>query len=300
MSPACGAQSADQTRASASGYSSLVNRPVARSRARAPPGRPRAPSARRAGRRRRRRGGSGARRRRAGPPPQPVSARHARDPPLERPRRPVPRASRSGRRRRSPPRPRGPRRAGRPVVGATGRRAPAREVGLTASSASSGWSSEGCRTCQRSPSASASGNSALDRGLRVVGHQDQRVVGEKAVEAAGRLDQLRRSAVGLLDRVGGRLRPVAVGVVVVVGEREEQEVIEPGRRQLRRAARGVLVATAGDRGRLAGDGPACVELAVEELPGPQVCMAELEPGRIDRTAHEAVEARRRDGCARGR
>ena len=48
------------------------------------------------------------------------------------------------------------------------------------------------------------------RGLRVVGEQDQRVVGEEPVQAAGRLDELRERGVGALDRVDGRRRPVAV------------------------------------------------------------------------------------------
>ena len=127
------------------------------------------------------------------------------------------------------------------------------------------------------------------RGLGVVGEQDQRVIGEEAVEATGRLDELREGRVGALDRVDGRRRPVAVRVGVVVGQREEQEVVEAGRRQLRGAARRILVAAAGDRRRLAGNRPARVELAVEELRRPPGRVAELEPGCFDRPAQQTVE-----------
>ena len=65
---------------------------------------------------------------------------------------------------------------------------------------------------------------AVDVGLGVVGDQDQRVLLEEPVEPAARLDQRREAVVGAGDRLDARLGPVAVRVVVVVGEREEQEV----------------------------------------------------------------------------
>ena len=73
-----------------------------------------------------------------------------------------------------------------------------------------------------------------------------RVVGEEGVDAAGRVDELAEAAVGVGDRLDAALGPVAVRVVVVVGEREEQEVVEVaarparGRRRpsTRRASRG--------------------------------------------------------------
>ena len=67
---------------------------------------------------------------------------------------------------------------------------------------------------------------ALDVGLGVVGDEDQRVAVEELVEPARRLDHGREAVVGSRDRLDRRLRAVAVGVVVVVGEREEQEVEE--------------------------------------------------------------------------
>ena len=65
----------------------------------------------------------------------------------------------------------------------------------------------------------------VDWRLRVIGEQDQRVGVEELVEAAGRFDQLREAVVRLGDRLDACLRPVAVGVVVVVGQGEEQEVV---------------------------------------------------------------------------
>ena len=58
---------------------------------------------------------------------------------------------------------------------------------------------------------------AADRGLRVVGEQDHGVVGEERLEPTPRLDQLGEAVVGLGDRLDARLRPMAMRVVVVVG-----------------------------------------------------------------------------------
>ena len=115
------------------------------------------------------------------------------------------------------------------------------------------------------------------------------MVGEEGVEAAGRFDQLREAVVGLGDRLDARLGPVPVGVVVVVGQGEQEEVEEVLLGQLRRAAGRVAVAAAGDRGRLAGHLAAGVEVAVEELGRPPGVVAELEPGRVDGASQQAVE-----------
>ena len=113
--------------------------------------------------------------------------------------------------------------------------------------------------------------------------------GEEVVEPARRLDHLGEAVVGLGDRLDTRLRPVAVGVVVVVRQREQQEVEEVLLDQLRRAAGRVAVAAAGDRGRLAGHLAAGVEVAVEELARAPGVVAELEPGRLDRAPHQSLQ-----------
>ena len=112
---------------------------------------------------------------------------------------------------------------------------------------------------------------AVDRRLGVVGDEDQRVRLEEAVEAAGRLDQLGEAGVGAGDRLDARLGPVAVRVVVVVGEREEQEVegvrraparprSRPSRGRGRRGSRSTCRAPRGSRRgrrRRARAGPRC-------------------------------------------
>ena len=65
---------------------------------------------------------------------------------------------------------------------------------------------------------------AVDRSLGVVGKQNQGVLREEGIEAAGRFDELREAVVSLGDRLQARLGPVPVGVVVVVGQREQEEV----------------------------------------------------------------------------
>ena len=130
---------------------------------------------------------------------------------------------------------------------------------------------------------------AVDRRLGVVGEQDHGVAGEELVDPAGGLDQLGEAVVGLGDRLDARLRPVAVRVIVVVGQREQQEVVAVVALQLGGAAGRVAVAVAGDRGRLAGHLAAGVEVAVEELARAPGVVAELQPRRLDRAPQQAVE-----------
>ncbi len=130
---------------------------------------------------------------------------------------------------------------------------------------------------------------SVNVGLRVVGDQDQRVPLEEAVDAAPRLDQRRHALVGAGDRLDRRFRPVAVRVVVVVGEREEHEVERVVADQLGSAAGRVRVAAAGDRGRLAGNLAARVEVAVEELLRAVRVVAKLQPADVDRAAEQPVE-----------
>ena len=106
------------------------------------------------------------------------------------------------------------------------------------------------------------------RRLRVIGHQHHRVPVEEAVHPARCLDERQQRAVGVGDRVLGGLGPVAMRVVVVVGEGEEQEVVEVVPREIAPDAGRVLVASARARERrLARHLPAGVELAVEQLVG---------------------------------
>ena len=114
--------------------------------------------------------------------------------------------------------------------------------------------------------------------LRVVGHDDDTVRLEERLDAAVGVDELREGVVGEGDRLLRLPRPVAVGEVVVVGEREEHEVVEVLLDELAPDARRVGVAGGRPRqGRLAVDLPRRVELAVEELV---------------RTPHGVVELRR--------
>ena len=91
-----------------------------------------------------------------------------------------------------------------------------------------------------------------DQSLGVVGDHDHRVCVEEAVHTAARLDQLAEAAVGVGDRGRGCVRAPAVGVVVVVGEAEEEEVVRVVLDELLGDAGRVLVARAGPgEGRLA-------------------------------------------------
>ena len=161
-------------------------------------------------------------------------------------------------------------------------------------------SSEGCSTDHSRPSSSASGRPRCTGVCAWSASRITRVAVEEVVEAAGRLDQFAEAVVGLGDRLDARLRPVAVRVVVVVGQREEQEVEAVGLDQLRRAAGRVAVAVARDRGRLAGHLAAGVEVAVEELGRAPGVVAELEPGRRRPRGAAAPRARPGGGGGRGR
>ena len=129
----------------------------------------------------------------------------------------------------------------------------------------------------------------LDPGLGVIGDHDHGVVIEELIEAAGGADELGERVVGASYRLELRLGAVLVGVVVVVGQREQQEVVEVMFDELMRDAGRVLVAGARtSQGRLAGNTATRVELTVEELVG--------APGRVpeaggDRDAtQQALEA----------
>src|SRR5262249_22626995 len=128
-----------------------------------------------------------------------------------------------------------------------------------------------------------------DRRLGVVGDDDHRVLGEKPLSSAPRLDELAEAMIGLGDRLDARLGAVAVRVVVVVGQREQQEVVGAVPLQLDSAAGRVAVAAAGNRSRFAGHLAAGVEVAIEELGRAPGVVAELESGGLDRTAQQALE-----------
>ena len=128
----------------------------------------------------------------------------------------------------------------------------------------------------------------IDRALGVVGDDDDRVVGEEVVDAAVGVDELGEGVVGEGDRLLGPVGPVAVGVVVVVGEREEQEVVEVLGDQ--DPAGGGRVGVAGGRagqGRLGVDLARGVELAVEELLRPPDGVMEL--GRVGERLQQPLE-----------
>ena len=128
---------------------------------------------------------------------------------------------------------------------------------------------------QHRPLAGRAGRPAAGRGRRRSGRGRRARISawssRKRVEPAGRLDQLGEAVVGLGDRLDARLGPVAVGVVVVVGQREEQEVEavllgQLGRaagRSSRRGCRGSRSTCRGPRGwrrgrrRRARAGPRC-------------------------------------------
>ena len=128
-----------------------------------------------------------------------------------------------------------------------------------------------------------------DVGLRVVGGQDHGVRVEEGVEPASGLDHPREALVRLGDRLDLGLGPEAVGVEVVVGKAEQQEVIGVLAHQLLADAGGVLVARArAPEGRDAARGAARVEVAVEELVGRPDRVAEV--GRGGGAAGKALEA----------
>ena len=120
---------------------------------------------------------------------------------------------------------------------------------------------------------------AVDVGLGVVGDQDQRVVLEEAVDARPPASTSSRSS--RRPWRSTRPSPRARGGGSSCRCRRARRAGSRRRRpdQLGRAAGRVGVADAGDRGRLAGDLAARVEVAVEELLRAVGVVAELEPGR---------------------
>ena len=82
------------------------------------------------------------------------------------------------------------------------------------------------------------------RRLRVVGHRDERVLGEELLNPAARVHDPRELQVGLCDRLQLRLRALLVGQPVVVWKGEQQEVEEVVLDEIGRHAAGVPVAHA--------------------------------------------------------
>src|SRR5436190_13153243 len=90
----------------------------------------------------------------------------------------------------------------------------------------------------------------------------------EGVQASTGLHDAGEHRVGLGDRVEGRVGPMPVGVEIVVGQAEEEEVVGALPHELLGNAGRVLVARPGPREcRAASRGTAGVEVAVEELVG---------------------------------
>jgi hypothetical protein len=91
-------------------------------------------------------------------------------------------------------------------------------------------------------------------------------LGEELIGAAGGLEQARELAVGLGDRGDLRVGAELVRVVVVVGQREQQEVEQVVAHEVVADAAGVAVAHAGHAQRAAAAGVAAGEdVGVEQL-----------------------------------
>ena len=102
--------------------------------------------------------------------------------------------------------------------------------------------------------------------LRVVRHHDHGVLLEERLRAAGHVHDPLERAVGLGDRAHLAVRPDLVGVGVVVGQREEQEVEQVVLHQVRADAPRVAIALAGHAERRGAARVARVEqVGVEEL-----------------------------------
>ncbi len=105
-----------------------------------------------------------------------------------------------------------------------------------------------------------------DRRLRVVGHRDHRVLGQKLLDPTGRGEDTGELEIGLGDRLDLRVGAVFVRVPVVVREREQQEVEQVVLDQVGRHAAGVTVAHAGHaESRAAAGSPGRKDVGVEEL-----------------------------------
>ena len=107
---------------------------------------------------------------------------------------------------------------------------------------------------------------ALDVRVRVVGHDDHRVLVEERLDAAAGLHDAPQLGVGGRDRLDLRVRAVLVRVRVVVGQRQQQEVEEVVLDEVGADAAGVLVAHARDpHPRPAGRLLAGEDVGVEQL-----------------------------------
>ena len=106
----------------------------------------------------------------------------------------------------------------------------------------------------------------LDQGMRVVGDDHQRVGVQERVDPARGVGHALDLAIGSRDRGDLRIGAEAVGVGVVVGQREQQEVAEVVLEEVVADAARVLVAQAGlaERGPAAGVA-AGEHVGVEEL-----------------------------------
>ena len=133
------------------------------------------------------------------------------------------------------------------------------------------------------------GKCVLDRSLGVVGGENDRVLREKGVQPAARLDDPGEHGVRLADRLEGGLRAVPVRMEVVVGQAEEQEVVGALADQLLGDAGGVLVPRPRPgEGRSAIGRAAGVEVAVEEFVGAPDGVAEV--GRRGCPLRQPLEA----------
>ncbi len=110
------------------------------------------------------------------------------------------------------------------------------------------------------------GDRPLDGAVGVVGDDDHGVRREKGVEPAAGVDHPSELVVGRGDRVDLGVRAVLVGVGVVVGQREQEEVEEVVLDEVDGDAAGVLVADAGHAELAAAVGLAAGEdVGVEQL-----------------------------------
>ncbi len=102
--------------------------------------------------------------------------------------------------------------------------------------------------------------------LRVIGHHDHRVLGQERLDAAGGVHHARELNVGQRDRAHLSLRTRAVGVPIVVGQRQQQEVEQVVLDHVGADAAGVAVAHPWHAERRAAAGAAAGEdVRVEQL-----------------------------------
>ena len=100
----------------------------------------------------------------------------------------------------------------------------------------------------------------------MVGHRDHRVLLQKAIDSAGGVEDAGELQIGLGDRTQLPLGTVLVGVPVVVGQRQQQEVEQIVLDHVGRHAAGVTVAHPrhAEPGAAAG-GPRGEDVGVEQL-----------------------------------